>query len=94
MLSADAVGTHVGQRVAHHGGLAECARTSAAVVTPVPPTLDAVSAAALPCAGMTAHQAVMRRLRLGKGTSSWPARREASAVSPCSWPRCAGPGCS
>ncbi|MFJ8201041.1 zinc-binding dehydrogenase [Streptomyces sp. NPDC096152] len=72
-LGEGVTGTQVGQRIAYHGdlrrpgGFAEYALAHAAVVTAVPSALDAVSAAALPCAGMTAYQAVMRRLRLGKG---------------------------
>ncbi len=74
-LGEDATGIRVGQRVACHtdlrrpGGLAEYALADCAVVAPVTPGLDAVSAAALPCAGMTAYQAVIRRLRLDKGNT-------------------------
>lgn len=72
-LGEGVTGTHVGQRVAYHGdlrrpgGYAEYALADASVLAPVPARLDAVSAAALPCAGMTAYQAVVRRLRVGKG---------------------------
>jgi NADPH:quinone reductase len=57
-------GVRVGQRVACHGdlrrrgALAERVVADAAVLTVVPDSVDPVSAAALPCAGMTAYQAV------------------------------------
>lgn len=60
-----------GQRIAyhgdlrHHGGLAEYAVTDAATLAVVPEGISAVDAAALPCAGMTAYQAVVRRLDVG-----------------------------
>lgn len=74
----DAVGegvtrTRIGQRVAYHGdlrhrgGLADHALADAAVLAEVPSGLNAATAAALPCAGMTAYQAVIRRLRVSEG---------------------------
>jgi NADPH:quinone reductase-like Zn-dependent oxidoreductase len=66
-------GVRRGQRVAYHGdlrragGLAGCALADAAVLAEVPDRVDAVTAAALPCAGMAAYQAVVRRLRVGAG---------------------------
>ncbi|MFC9686426.1 zinc-binding alcohol dehydrogenase family protein, partial [Streptomyces sp. NPDC056948] len=74
----DAVGEHVthvrpGQRVAYHGdirergGFAEYSLADATVLAPVPDGLEPATAAALPSAGLTAYQAVVRRLGVGKG---------------------------
>ncbi|WP_435281614.1 zinc-binding dehydrogenase [Streptomyces koelreuteriae] len=74
----DAVGEHVthvrpGQRVAYHGdirergGFAEHSLADATVLAPVPDGLAPATAAALPSAGLTAYQAVIRRLGVGKG---------------------------
>ncbi|MGW0866072.1 zinc-binding dehydrogenase [Streptomyces sp. NPDC002611] len=74
----DAVGEHVthvrpGQRVAYHGdirergGFAEYSLADATVLAPVPDGLAPATAAALPSAGLTAYQAVIRRLGVGKG---------------------------
>ncbi|GAA2181421.1 zinc-binding dehydrogenase [Brooklawnia cerclae] len=71
----DAVGEGVdrvltGDRVAYHGdlrrpgGLADYAVTDASAVAVVPAGVDPGAAAALPCAGMTAYLAVVRRLRV------------------------------
>lgn len=63
----------VGERVAVHadlrrgGGLAEFAAVDARAVARVPEGLDALEAAALPCAGLTALQAVARRLDVEPG---------------------------
>ncbi|MHA5049681.1 zinc-binding dehydrogenase [Streptomyces sp. SD15] len=60
----------LGVRVARHGdprragGFAEYTLADVVALAPVPDALDAASAAALPCAGMTAYQAVVRRLRV------------------------------
>lgn len=62
-----------GDRVAAHldvavgGGLAEYCLAPADVLAPVPDALSDAEAAALPCAGMTAHQAVDRRLHVAEG---------------------------
>ncbi|MGW0817001.1 zinc-binding dehydrogenase [Streptomyces viridiviolaceus] len=62
----------LGQRVAFHGdirergGFADYALADATVLAPVPDGLEPARAAALPSAGLTAHQAVVRRLRVGK----------------------------
>ncbi|MCX5317647.1 hypothetical protein [Streptomyces sp. NBC_00154] len=72
-LGADVTSTRIGQRIAHHSdlrrqcGLAQYAVAEAAVLAAVPARLDAVAAAALPCAAMTAYQAVVRRLRVEPG---------------------------
>jgi NADPH:quinone reductase-like Zn-dependent oxidoreductase len=72
-LGADVTSTRIGQRIAHHsdlrrqGGLAQYAVAEAAVLAAVPARLDAVTTAALPCAAMTAYQAVVRRLRVEPG---------------------------
>lgn len=63
----------LGDRVAFHGdlrqrgGLAEHAVADVDVLARVPRGLDAVAAAALPCAGITAFQAVHRRLHVRAG---------------------------
>lgn len=63
----------VGTRVVWHqdlrrpGGLAEYAVAPAAVLAAVPPQISMTVAASLPCAGMTAYQAVIRRLRAQPG---------------------------
>lgn len=60
-----------GSRVAYHGdlrragGFAEYSCTTADTVAHVPEGVSATDAAALPCAGMTAYQAVDRRLHVG-----------------------------
>ncbi|MFF6804510.1 zinc-binding dehydrogenase [Streptomyces sp. NPDC012616] len=72
----DAIGEEVknvkvGQRVAFHsdirarGGFAEYALADATVLAPVPDGLAPESAAAVPSAGLTAYQAVVRRLHVG-----------------------------
>lgn len=71
----DAVGDGVegwqpGDRVYYHGdlsrpgGYADYALTLASVLAPIPETLSFVEAAALPCAGFTAYQAIFRKLHL------------------------------
>ncbi len=72
----DAVGSQVtdfsqGERVFYHGSLAECnggfaqyACTTAHTVSRLPKEVDFVSAAALPCSGFTAYQAVVEKLKL------------------------------
>ncbi|MET9435050.1 zinc-binding dehydrogenase [Streptomyces sp. NPDC006551] len=63
----------VGQRVAYHadlrrpGGFAEYTVGDAEVLAQVPAALDLVRAAALPAAGMTAYQALVRRLHVAEG---------------------------
>jgi NADPH:quinone reductase-like Zn-dependent oxidoreductase len=63
----------VGTRVVWHqdlrrpGGLAGFVTAPAAVLAVVPPELGMSLAASLPCAGMTAYQAVVRRLRTERG---------------------------
>lgn len=62
-----------GERVFYHGSLAECnggfaeyACTTAHTVSRLPKEIDYASAAALPCAGFTAYQAVVEKLKLDK----------------------------
>ncbi|NUU31814.1 zinc-binding dehydrogenase [Arthrobacter sp. C9C5] len=63
----------VGTRVAWHqdlrrpGGLADFVTVPAAVLAVVPAEVGMTVAASLPCAGMTAYQAVVRRLRAERG---------------------------
>ncbi|MFJ8768853.1 zinc-binding dehydrogenase [Streptomyces clavifer] len=62
-----------GQRVAYHGdirergGFADYTLANAAVLAPVPDGMQAATAAAVPSAGLTAYQAVARRLGVGQG---------------------------
>lgn len=62
-----------GDRVMWHGNLnrngvfAEYAVTPTHVVTRIPDTVDFSAAAALPCAGLTAYQALVRKMRLQPG---------------------------
>lgn len=66
-------GFELGERVAFHGdlrregGLAELVVTAADVVASIPEGVTFEQAAALPCAGMTAYQAVNRRLHVTEG---------------------------
>lgn len=66
-------GLRVGDRVACHGDLgregcfAEYVVDDAEAITRIPEDVDDVCAAALPCAGMTAYQAIVHRLRVGPG---------------------------
>ena len=63
----------LGRRVSFHGdlreegGFARATIADARAVAVVPDSVDAVSAAALPCAGMTAYQAIIRRLHVTPG---------------------------
>ncbi|WP_394617277.1 zinc-binding dehydrogenase [Lentzea sp. JNUCC 0626] len=63
----------VGQRVAHlgdirvRGGFAEYTLADASVLATVPDGLEPAAAATVPAAGMTAYQAVVERLRVGRG---------------------------
>ncbi len=72
----DAVGPDVdgwqpGVRVFYHGdlskpgGLAEYATIDARAAARIPDSVTSIAAAALPCAGLTAYQAVVRKLRVG-----------------------------
>jgi NADPH:quinone reductase len=69
-LGAGVTNVLTGQRVAYHadirerGGFAEYALADAQVLAPVPAGLDPADAAALPSAGLTAYQAVVRRLHV------------------------------
>ncbi|MDT0144539.1 zinc-binding dehydrogenase [Microbacterium sp. PRC9] len=62
-----------GERVAFHGdlrargGLAEYAIADERALARIPDGVDFTAAAALPCAGMTAYQAVVRRLHVQSG---------------------------
>ena len=72
-VGEDVTGVRPGQRVAVHGdlrrpgGFAEYTLSDATTLAEVPSALDAATAAALPCAGMTAYQAVVRRLHVTAG---------------------------
>ncbi|MDQ0059062.1 zinc-binding dehydrogenase [Paenibacillus harenae] len=62
-----------GDRIVYHGdltkpgGFAEYAITTAHTAAAIPQGLSFESAAAFPCAGLTAYQAVVRKMRIGKG---------------------------
>jgi NADPH2:quinone reductase len=66
-------GWQVGERVFYHGNLsrpgalAEYAITAAYGIARIPDGVSLVDAAALPCAGLTAYQAVFRKLHITAG---------------------------
>lgn len=66
-------GFQKGDRVFYHGdltkkgGFAEFAVTTAHTVARIPDELSFEEAAALPCAGMTAYQALIRKMNIQKG---------------------------
>ncbi len=66
-------GWQVGDRVLYHGdlsrqgGYAEYATVVSHVITRIPDTLSYTDAAAIPCAGYTAYQALTRKLHLQAG---------------------------
>ncbi|MDX3308729.1 alcohol dehydrogenase catalytic domain-containing protein [Streptomyces sp. ME08-AFT2] len=70
-LGAGVTRVSLGQRVACHGdirargGFAEYTLADSTVLAPVPDQLAPATAAAVPSAGLTAYQAVVRRLRVG-----------------------------
>ncbi|MBN8635598.1 MAG: zinc-binding dehydrogenase [Anaerolineae bacterium] len=72
-LGAGVVEWAVGDRVAYHGdlsrpgGLAEFAIVPAHVTARIPDSVSFVDAAALPCAGMTAYQALFRKTTIRPG---------------------------
>ena len=78
----DAVGTEVdgfsiGERVFYHGdltkvgGFAEFAITTAHTIARIPEKVSFVDAAAIPCAGLTAYQGIVRRLQIQRGQVVW-----------------------
>lgn len=72
-LGEGVTGWAVGDRVVWHGNLrrqgvfADYATTVAHVLTRVPDAVAFAAAAALPCAGLTAWQALVRKIRLAAG---------------------------
>lgn len=72
-IGPNVTNVQVGDRVAYvgdirrPGGLAELTIADAHVLALVPPSVDVVAAAALPSAGLTAFQAVVRRLSVREG---------------------------
>lgn len=72
-IGVGVTGIAVGDRVANHGdlrrqgALAEFVVVSAQTLAPIPDAVSWAAAAALPCAGMTAYQAVVRRLHVQAG---------------------------
>jgi NADPH2:quinone reductase len=80
--TVDATGAGVvqwktGDRVYYHGnlakpgGYAEYAVTTAHTVAAIPDSVSFVDAAAVPCAGLTAYQGIVRKLHVSKGQSVW-----------------------
>ncbi len=79
--TVDAVGQdatwQVGDRVYYHGdltkpgGYAEWAITTAYTTAAIPEGVDCVAAAAIPCAGLTAYQGIVRRLDVRAGQTVW-----------------------
>ena len=78
----DAVGSEVdlweaGDRVFYHGdlskpgGFAEYAITTAHTTARIPDSISFAEAAAIPCAGLTAYEAVTRRLDIQPGHTVW-----------------------
>jgi NADPH:quinone reductase-like Zn-dependent oxidoreductase len=67
----------VGDRVFYHGnlanagGYAELAITTAHTAAAIPDVVDFVAAAAIPCAGLTAYQGIVRRLNVQPSHSVW-----------------------
>lgn len=64
---------HIGDAVYYHGdlskpgGFAEWAIAPAHAISPLPPSLSFAEAAALPCAGFTAYQALHHKLHVQRG---------------------------
>lgn len=75
--SGDSGQFQVGDRVYYHGdlthpgGYAELAITTAHTSAAIPEGVDFVAAAAIPCAGLTAYQGLVRRLRVQVGQTVW-----------------------
>lgn len=70
-------GLQVGDRVYYHGdltrpgGYAQWAITTAHTTAKIPDGVDFDAAAAIPCAGLTAYQGLVRRLRVQAGQTVW-----------------------
>jgi NADPH:quinone reductase len=77
VLGAGVDGWALGDRVYYHGdltrsgGFAEFAITTAHTVAEIPASVSFADAAAIPCAGLTAYQGLVRRLRIQKGQTVW-----------------------
>ena len=67
----------IGERVFYHGdltkvgGFAEFAITTAHTIARIPDKVSFVDAAAIPCAGLTAYQGIVRRLQVESGQVVW-----------------------
>jgi len=76
-LGAGVDGLALGDRVYYHGdltkvgGFSELAITTAHTVAKIPASVSFADAAAIPCAGLTAYQGLVRRLRIQKGQMVW-----------------------
>ena len=66
---------YIGDRVVYHGdlskpgGFAEYSITTAHTVAPIPDGISFEDAAAIPCAGLTAYQVIMRKMHMRPGQS-------------------------
>jgi NADPH:quinone reductase-like Zn-dependent oxidoreductase len=80
--TVDAVGQgadewSVGESVFYHGdlkrpgGFAEYAITTAHTTARIPDSVSYVDAAAIPCAGLTAYQGIVRKLKVQAGQTVW-----------------------
>lgn len=76
-VGAEVDGFSVGERVFYHGdltkagGFAEYAITTAHTIARIPEAVSYVDAAAIPCAGLTAYQGIVRRLQIQRGQVVW-----------------------
>ncbi len=76
-LGADVDQWQIGDRVYYHGnlaragGYAEAAVTTAHTAAAIPRDVDFVTTAAIPCAGLTAYQGLVRRLNVRQGHCVW-----------------------
>tara|TARA_B100001250_G_scaffold76730_2_gene62867 strand:- start:4371 stop:5348 length:978 start_codon:yes stop_codon:yes gene_type:complete len=67
----------IGDRIFYHGdltqpgGFADYAITTAHTIARIPDSVSFTDAAALPCAGLTAYQGIVRRLNIRKDQTIW-----------------------
>jgi NADPH:quinone reductase-like Zn-dependent oxidoreductase len=72
-LGKNVMGWNIGDSVYYHGNFSKCgvfaqyAITTAHTISPLPENLSFIEAAALPCAGFTAYQALNQKLNLQAG---------------------------
>ena len=76
-LGEDVENWRIGDRVFYHGnltqpgGFADYAITTAHTIARIPDSVSFTDAAALPCAGLTAYQGIVRRLNIRKDQTIW-----------------------